>query len=616
MRITSGLLTGHVLQRTASGASVTVRGESTTPGAVKATITAGRKALKGWSDKVVGKSAKGVFSATLNSIPTGGPYTVTLTLGERRVVVQQVFVGDLWLMAGQSNMEGVGNLADAPKPHPLVRNFNMDHRWSQARDPLHHLNESPDVVHNGGAQQALADREPAKRGRVKGTGVGVYFGIAMHRRTGVPQGLIATAHGGTSMDQWDQAKRTLGGGSLYGSMLSSLADVGQPIAGVLWYQGCSDTGPDTAPLFTERMKKLVAAVRADQHQPKLPWIQVQIARVVGQSGGEREWNSIQEQQRLLSTVIPHLDTVAAIDLELDDLIHISGKAYATLGERMALAASRLALGEERAVPAIQVASVKEVIDHPYGAALEVTFSNVVGELRSAGLPLGFTLVDREHQKHDVIYKTTLDGNRAILELVNQDRSDLRVMYGWGKAPACNITDGRNLAVPVFGPLAPSNRAPVSQWLRTWDVSAIRAGEEVAKMPQPTTRNMGVLKRRSWTSQFIDNHATWQHTSGHVAFLSSITLTEAMELELRTGYDGPFRLWVDSTEVVTDLNGTNPAIADIVRKPLKLAKGTHKVTVLMALNGGRAWGFFLRFARLKVPAAVIEAGTVVVPVPLG
>ena len=634
MRITSGLLTGHVLQRTAKGASVTVRGECAEVGAVTASISAGgsagRKVLKGWSGKVVGKATKGAFSATLSGIPTGGPYTVTLELGKRRVVVQQIFVGDLWLMAGQSNMEGVGNLCDAPKPHPLVRNFNMDHRWSQARDPLHHLPESPDTIHNGGSQQPLADRDGSKLARItglgaKGTGVGVYFGIEMHRRTGVPQGLIATAHGGSSMDQWDPAKRDQGGASLYGSMLSSLAEVSQPIAGVLWYQGCSDTDSTSAQLFTERMKKLVAAVRADQHQPTLPWITVQISRVVGQNnGGEREWNAIQEQQRVMPTVIPHLETVVAIDLELDDLIHISGKAYATLGLRMARAAARLAHQDEREVPAIQVTSIKEII-HGTAPALEVVFSNVVGELRSAGLPLGFTLVDSEHRKHDLIYKTTLDANRAILELVNNHDADLRVMYGWGKAPACTISDSRGMAIPVFGPLARSNRQPMSPGVRTWDMSKILAGEELKTMRQPTLRSMGPVTRRVWADNFINNHDTWQHTTGHVAFFSSITLAEAMELELRTGYDGPFRLWIDSKgidskgssgkEVITDLKGTNPAILDSTRKNLKLAKGTHRITVLMSLNGGKAWGFFLRFARLKVPATVLAAGSVALPVPL-
>ena len=39
----------------------------------------------------------------------------------------------------------------------------------------------------------------------------------MLRRTGVPQGLIACAHGGTSMAQWSPKLKRLGGDSLYGA---------------------------------------------------------------------------------------------------------------------------------------------------------------------------------------------------------------------------------------------------------------------------------------------------------------------------------------------------------------------------------------------------------------
>ena len=615
MRISSGLLSGHVLQRTPRGAAATIRGEATASGPVTATITAAGGHLRGWSDKKVGVARGGAFIAQLKGIPTGGPYAVELSCGAKSVTVDEVFVGDLWLMAGQSNMEGVGNLADAPKPHPLVRCFNMDHRWSVARDPLHHLNESPDVVHNNGAQQKLADRAKAKRDRLKGTGVGVFFGKRMLELSGgVPQGVISTAHGGTSMDQWDPAKKGLGGGSLYGSMLSSLKDVGQPVAGVLWYQGCSDTGPDTAPLYTGRMERLVAAVRADLKQPKLPWVVVQIARVI-QEGGEVHWNSVQEQERLLPKRIKHLDTVPAVDLEIDDLIHISGKAYATLGERMARAAARLVLGKREA-PAIQPTTVKIINGYRYGVALEVSFANVVGGLRSEGLPQGFALVDHAHRPVPLIYKTLLDGDRAILELVNLDRGDLRLMYGWGKNPVCNITDARGMAMPVFGPLAVGNQFPLSAWALTWQHSAIRPGEAIARMPRPTAKAFGPLQRKTWTGgNFVNQHPEWVTHSGHVAFFGSITLAEAMTVELRTGYDGPFRLWVGTREVVTDLKGTNPAIVDRLRKKLTLAKGTHPLTVLMALNGGNAWGFFLRFARLGVTRAQADAGDVAVPVPL-
>lgn len=613
MRISSGLLSGHVLQRTPRGASATVRGEVAESGPVTATITADGRHLHGWADKKVGVARGGALIAQLKGIPTGGPYEVTLTCGPESITVADIFVGDLWLMAGQSNMEGVGNLVDAPKPHPLVRCFNMDHRWSIARDPLHHLPESPDVVHNYGSQQKLGDRTKAKRNRIKGTGVGVFFGKRMVELSGgVPQGVISTAHGGTSMEQWDPAKKSLGGASLYGSMLSSMKDVDQPVAGVLWYQGCSDANPDAAPLYTERMERLVAAVRKDLKQPTLPWVVVQIARVV-QEGGEVHWNSVQEQERLLPQRIRHLDTIPAVDLEIDDLIHISGKAYATLGERMARVAARLVLGKREA-PAIQPTSVKIIDGYRYGAALEVRFANVVGGLCATGLPQGFAMVDGDHRPVPIIYKTVLDGDRVILELVNFDRSDLRLMYGWGKNPVCNITDARGMAVPVFGPIAVGNRHPVSPWALTWQHSAIRPGEDIARMPRPQAKAFGPLETKTWTGgNFVNQHPAWEGKSGHVAFFGTMELVEAMALELRTGYDGPFRLWIGKHEVVTDLKGTNPALADRLRKKLTLTKGNHPVTVLMALNGGQAWGFFLRFARLGVTKAQADTGKVAVPI---
>jgi sialate O-acetylesterase len=78
----------------------------------------------------------------------------------------------------------------------------------------------------------------------------------------------------------------------------------------------------------------------------------------------------------------------------------------------------------------------------------------------------------------------------------------------------------------------------------------------------------------------------------------------MELEVRTGYDGPFRLWIGGREVLTDLGGTNPALPDGKRVRLRLPQGRHPVAVLMALNGGRAWGFFLRLAVPGLDAAEV------------
>nr|MBA3685985.1 sialate O-acetylesterase [Planctomycetota bacterium] len=299
MRIDSGLLPGHVLQRAAKGATAKLVGTATASGRITATIAVAGKTVRGWARRPVGHAAYGAFNVKLAGIPVGGPYTVTLAVGDERAEVRDVWVGDLWLMAGQSNMEGCGDLADAAQPHAQVRAFSMANRWGPAREPLHHLAESPDLVHNGGTQETREQAARGKRARIKGAGVGTRFGNLMQERTGVPQGLIAVAHGGTTMEMWDPARRELGGASLYGSMLATMRAVGQPIAGVLWYQGEGDTSPEAVPHYTRRMQDFVAAVRTDLRQPKLPFVVVQIGRVIGNEGAGPNWNALQEQQRLL-----------------------------------------------------------------------------------------------------------------------------------------------------------------------------------------------------------------------------------------------------------------------------------------------------------------------------
>lgn len=66
----------------------------------------------------------------LQGIPVGGPYTVTLD-GQSYA---DIYVGDVWLLGGQSNMAGVGHttLRDcADLGDPTVRAFYMTDRWTR-----------------------------------------------------------------------------------------------------------------------------------------------------------------------------------------------------------------------------------------------------------------------------------------------------------------------------------------------------------------------------------------------------------------------------------------------------------------------------------------------------
>lgn len=583
-------------------------------GVVSVSVARGASPLRGWSRRTVGTAVDGSFTAQVSGLPTGGPYKITFSAGADRATVKDVHVGDVWVLAGQSNMQGVGNLDRAPRPHPLVRACYMDGHWGVAKEPLHVMEESPDPVHNPNQ----VTREQAARVRAglnKGVTLGVPFGAEMVARTSVPQGLICVAHGGTSMEQWDPAKKPLGGGSLYGSMMRSIRATGQPVAGVLWYQGESDAGPDPVKVYSERMRALVAAIRADLKDRALPFLMVQIGRFVREDATPLMWNGIQEQQRLLKRTIKRLECVPAVDLQLDDLIHIGSDGLRRLGVRLARVADLVA-HRSREAPGIEPVRVRRLLakDHPIcQVAYEVTFANVVGGLRSQGEPSGFAVVDAKQRPVSAIYKTVLDGDRVILETtLAEDRGDLSVMYGQGENPYANIVDARDMAVPVFGPLPIENRLAATAYLTSWRVVAVRPAEDIARMPRPGDADVDGAERREFVGTFVNMHETWKELAGHASFSTDMHLPEDMALELRIGYDGPIRVWIDDAEVLHDMKGTNPALADAVVKPLKLTAGKRRITVLMALNGGRAWGFFMRFSRTGLAKKALVDGGYVLP----
>jgi sialate O-acetylesterase len=465
MQIERGLSDGHFLQRRREGTQAAIAGSCSTEGPIIATVRCGSNALPQYQKRKIGSARNGRFQAVLAGLPAGGPYDVRLECGRDGVELQDVFVGDLWLMAGQSNMEGCAVMTDVPEPHPMVRCFTMARRWEIARDPLHLKLESPDPVH-GGKSLTPAAAERLRRSVKHGAGLGVPFGRLMYEQTGVPQGLIATAHGGSNMMQWDPALRKLEGRSLYGSMWLSLQAAGQPLAGVLWFQGESEALPDLARVYTRRMLHLVSSLRRDLGQPKLPWLLIQIGRFIKGGAFERtvwpdpiSWNSIQEQQRVLPQAASNCAIVPSIDLELDDLAHIASRGFSILASRLAKVALPFVSGGDKIRQEINPKSIRfKPACSPYGPRIHIDFTGVVGDLHSVG-PVGdFTLLRANGRPFTAIHRVGITRNRVILHLTAVPPRGARLSYGYGLAPSCTLVDGRGMAVPVFGPLPISELA--------------------------------------------------------------------------------------------------------------------------------------------------------------
>jgi sialate O-acetylesterase len=176
---------GTVLQREAK---VPVWGW-TTPGA-KVTVS-----LQGVSASAVA-DAQGKWLARLGPLPVGGPYTLEVR-GPKSVTVRDVLVGDVWLCAGQSNME----LGLAPVP-------NAGAEIAAARYPKLHYFVVPQATAAApratvdGRWQAVTPANVVGSDAGELSAVAYFFGRHLHQALDVPVGLIQAAWGGTVAEGW------------------------------------------------------------------------------------------------------------------------------------------------------------------------------------------------------------------------------------------------------------------------------------------------------------------------------------------------------------------------------------------------------------------------------
>ncbi len=603
MKVINGLFDGIVLQRQARDSSAAeFDGLCSATGPVTASVQGAKGPLAAFRDVKVGTASRGKMRGCLRGLPIGGPYTVELRVDDTHLRIRDVWVGDVWLLAGQSNMQGVGVFPVRPVPVArAVRAFYMDDAWRPARDPIHNMWHCVDPVHI----DLCGGVHPLPPPPDLGTCPGPSFGQAMWRATGIPQGLIACAHGGTSMPQWNPALKRQGGKSLYGAMIRRLKKNGGRVAGLLWYQGCSDANPDLAPFYTRRMRALLKAVRHDTGCPALPVVMVQISRVTTWAASQAvHWNSIQEQQRLLGMMIPGLVTVPAVDLPLDDPIHISGEGQVILGGRMAQAMR--ALRGERGAGPLPITLKQVRVEAERGGSVAVAkFDHVAGRLHAGSRPAGFEIVREGKAGNHFDIRLAGSEVRIRCPLPQEQLREAFLHYGYGHNPCCNITDESGRSLPVLGPVALGTPRAITPFAQILSVShpVPAPDRSLQALSCPAVSALPPLDLRVFSEMFCNLHpeiAAFGEGDGVIWYACRIVCPEAMRLAILLGYDGPVKAWMDGRQVFHDPAGTNPAVVDAGRMDVGTLAGQHDLLVALGTNGGRAWGIHLRAERLDVP----------------
>ncbi len=153
---------------------------------------------------------------------------------------------DLYLLVGQSNMAGRGELEEIDRTaHPRVLALGPADTWIPAAEPLHFDKKN------------------------RGTGPGLAFGKTIaEAKPDSTVGLIPSAVGGTIISYWAPNHER----GLYNEAVrrARIAKESGTLRALIWQQGESDSTAERAPLYKDRLIALMTKFREDLDQPDLP----------------------------------------------------------------------------------------------------------------------------------------------------------------------------------------------------------------------------------------------------------------------------------------------------------------------------------------------------------
>lgn len=226
---------------------------------------------------------------------------------------------------------------------------------------------------------------------------------------------------------------------LYQAMIAPLLNY--PVAGVLWYQGESNTG--RAGEYEQLLTTLIRCWREKWQQPELPFLIVQLANFMQSHAQpvESGWAAVREAQRRVARQDAHAGLAVAIDLgEWNDIHPLEKKE---LGHRLALQALRLKTGDRT-----QVYSGPEYVSHRVeGNRIILSFEAGTDDLQADGELQGFTIAGAD--RHFRRAQARIEG-REVVVWCDEVTAPRMVRYAWDDNPVtANLRNTAGLPASPF-----------------------------------------------------------------------------------------------------------------------------------------------------------------------
>ena len=415
-------------------------------------------------------SAEGKWKVRIGPLTAGGPFNLVVS-GKNKINITNVLVGEVWVCSGQSNMAmEVRSCLDADREiseakHPMIRHFQV--KRTKAAEPLEDL--APVVNSKAMWLNTWEVCDPSTAGHFSGTAY--FFARNLYEKRKIPVGIIHASWGGTTAEAWtprdtldndpalkkiledwpvynddeewlkeeyekfvrEVEKARLEGRTaplyfnqpsvLYNGMIAPVVPYG--MRGVIWYQG--ESNAYRACQYRELFPAMIKQWRRQWEQGDFPFLFVQLANY------HFEPPVFPELREAQSMTLKLPQTAMAVTIDIGDSTDIHPKNKQEVGRRLALAARKIAYGED--ILFSGPVYKKMFIEGPKCWLL---FDHVGDGLmpKGGGALLGFSVAgtDRKFLKA----RARIDGDQIIVWNDEIDQP-VAVRYAWANHPvACNL----------------------------------------------------------------------------------------------------------------------------------------------------------------------------------
>jgi sialate O-acetylesterase len=405
------------------------------------------------------------------------PFSLQIEMADQRITYKDLVFGDVWLCAGQSNMEfpfrNESHFKDQfpIKPNHLIRVYSPTYVGKQVAGKKF----SDSMMAGLNAKDFFKGNwQPLDNATAPDfSAVGFYFSDIVQQRTGIPVGVINIAVGGSPIEAWmspstfmnhplfskkadanwlvnqdlpvwvrQRAMENIGDQSpnfshafqpsfIFEASVKSLMKL--PIAGILWYQGESNAQEmDRVEEYAQLQSLMVEQYRMAWKLPELPFYFVQLSSIDSTSYKSQYWPLFRANQMQAYIEGHHMGIVASMDKGAPNDVHPRDKM--TIATRLTNWALHDVYGFKDQ-PTVTVPLKAKYQNQQ----VVITFSNNLNS-GEAVLVKGFSLDGKTE------ISARIEKNKIVLIAPGKPK---KIIYGFSPYTSANLIDNFGIPVPGF-----------------------------------------------------------------------------------------------------------------------------------------------------------------------